>query len=202
MKNSFVSITAKTGLGVCLLLLVGCGSSSPSRFYVLSPLPGEGKVLSEDSCASVGMGPIRLPEYANRPQIVNHTTPDEFVLSNFDLWAEPLSDSVPRVLAENLSRLRCTKDILLFPWRPSIAPDYQVEMEVLRMDGTFGGAVSLEAWWSVSSRGEKKTRITRKTSYSEPVGGRDYTALVQAHSRALGALSREIATALKELGAP
>ena len=44
MKNSLFSATVKTGLGICLLLLVGCSSSPTARHYVLSPLTGGGKV--------------------------------------------------------------------------------------------------------------------------------------------------------------
>jgi uncharacterized lipoprotein YmbA len=147
---------------------------------------GEGKVTPEASCVSVGIGPIKLPEYVNRPQIVTRTTPNELLLSYFDLWAEPLIGSVPRTLAENVSRLLCTKEVVLFPWKPSRVPDYRVEVEVLHLDGNLGSTVSLEAWWSVSY-GAEKTRVTRKSSYSEPVAGQDYEALVQAHSRALAA---------------
>jgi uncharacterized lipoprotein YmbA len=194
MKSSFVSV----GIGLCLLLLVGCAGNAPSRYYVLSPLTGESKVTPEESCVSVGIGPIKLPEYVNRPQVVTRTTPNELVLSYFDLWAEPLSDSVPRTLAEDVARLLCTKEVVLFPWRPSQVPDYRVEVELLRMDGVLGRTVSLEAWWSVSY-GAEKARVTRKSSYSEPATGQDYENLVQAHSRALAALSRDIVGALKEL---
>jgi uncharacterized protein len=192
MKHFFVSV----GIGLYLLLLLGCAGNAPSRYYVLSPVMGETKITPEESCVSVGIGPIKLPEYVNRPQIVTRTTPNELVLSYFDLWAEPLIDSVPRILAENISRLRCTKEISLFPWRPSRVPDYRVEVELLRMDGTLGGTLSLEAWWSVSY-GVEKARVSRKSSYSEPVAGQDYDALIQAHSRALAALSRDIAGVLK-----
>ena len=164
----------------------------------MSPLTGEGKV-PEESCISIGVGPIKLPEYVNRPQIVTRTSPNELSLSSFEQWAEPLTDSVPRMLAENLSRLVCTKEVVLFPWRPSLMPEYRVEVEVLQMDGTLGSTVSLEAWWSVAYGGDKKARLTRKTTYSEPVAGKGYDTLVQAHSNALAALSRDIAGALKEL---
>jgi len=195
MKHSFVSVTVKTGLCVCLLLLVGCAASTPSRYYVLSPL-AEGKVASQESCPAVGIGPIKLPEYVSRTQIVTRTSPNEITLSYFDLWAEPLSDSVPRALAENVARLVCTKEIVFFPWRPSHAPDYRVEVEFLTMDGALGKTVALEAWWSVA---HGTARITRKATYTESVAGQNYEALVEAESRALGALSRDIAGVLKEM---
>jgi uncharacterized protein len=198
MNNSLFSATVKTGLGICLLLLVGCASSPTTRHYVLSPLT-DGSKVPEESCINIGVGPIKLPEYVNRPQIVTRTSPNELSLSSFDVWAEPLTDSVPRMLAENLSRLVCTKEVVLFPWRPSLTPEYRVEVELLQLDGTLGSTVSLEAWWSVAYGGDKKARLTRKTTYSEPAADKGYDALVQAHSRALAALSRDIAGALKEL---
>jgi uncharacterized lipoprotein YmbA len=59
MKRSI----AFAGIGACLLLLVGCASNAPSRYYVLSPLTSEGKVTPDESCVSVGIGPVKLPEY-------------------------------------------------------------------------------------------------------------------------------------------
>jgi uncharacterized lipoprotein YmbA len=191
MKSFFVSV----GLSLCLLFLVGGASSPTTRHYVLSPLTGESKV-PEESCITIGIGPIKLPEYVNRPQIVTRTSPNELALAHFDLWAEPLTDSVPRMLAENLSRLICTKEVVLFPWRPSLTPEHRVEVELLQLDGTLGSTVSLEAWWSVA---HGKTRVTRKATYSEPAADKGYDALVQAHSRALAALSRDIAGALKQM---
>jgi len=182
------------GIVLCLLVLAGCASNAPTRYYVLSPLAGETKVTAEESCATVGIGPVKLPEYVNRPEIVTRTTPNELVLSYFDLWAEPLNESIPRILAENVSRLICAKEVMLFPWRPSRAPDYRVEVEFVHLDGNLGKTVSLEAWWSVSSG---NVRVVRRSAYSEPVSGQDYDALVQAESRALVTLSRDIAGAIK-----
>jgi hypothetical protein len=201
MKRSFLSAGVEMGLGLCLMLLAGCAGNTPSRYYNLSPLTDENRVTQEESCVSVGMGPIKLPEYVNRLQIVTRTAPNELLLSYFDLWAEPLADSVPRVLAENISRLICTREVALFPWKPSRVPDYRIEVELLQMDGTLGATVFLEAWWTVFSGGEKKARVIKRSSYSEPVIGKGYDTLVQAHSHLLAALSRDIAGALEELGA-
>jgi uncharacterized lipoprotein YmbA len=199
MTNSPFPLTLGIGLLICLLFIGACSSSAPARHYVLSPGVQAEKIPREESCPSIGVGPVNLPEYVNRQSIVTRTAPNELGLSYFDLWAEPLADSVPRMIAENLSRLLCVREIVLFPWKPSRLPQYRVELEVLQMDGTLGGALSLEAWWSVTYGGDKKARITRKAAYSEPVSGRDYDALVQAHSRALAAVSRDIAAVLGQL---
>jgi uncharacterized lipoprotein YmbA len=200
MRDSFVSVTFRMALGICLLLLVGCASSPPQHYYVLSPL-AEGKALTEDSCISLGVGPVSLPEYVNRLQIVVRASQDELIGSGFELWAEPLSESVPRTIAEDLSQLVCTREVLIFPWASSRMPDYRVEVNILRFDGTIGGTVSLEAWWAVFSGAEKKPKTARKATYQEPAAGSGYMGLVQAYSRAVGALSQDVAAALKQVGA-
>jgi uncharacterized protein len=189
-------IISTIGLSICLLLLVGCASNVSSRYYVLNSLAAEGKVQSEESCPAIGIGPIKLPEYLNRTQIVTRTSPNELTLAYFDLWAEPLTESVPRLLGENVSQLVCTKEIVFFPWRPSHIPDVRVEVDVLKMDGPLGGSVSFEAWWSVSHGKEK---ISRKATYTEAIGDQSYNALVQAESRVLANLSRDIAGSIKQL---
>jgi uncharacterized lipoprotein YmbA len=181
-----------------LLFLVGCASNAMSRYYVLSPMPGDGH-RPQEACFSIGIGPIKLPEYVNRPELVTRTSQNALVLAYFDLWAEPLSDAVPRILAENITRLICTKEVSLFPWKPAREPDYRVEVEVLHMDGNLGQTFTLEAWWNISARGEKRVIVTKRSSYREAVAGLDYDALIQAYSRALAALSHDIASALKDI---
>ncbi|MBP7528578.1 MAG: membrane integrity-associated transporter subunit PqiC [Syntrophorhabdaceae bacterium] len=184
-----------------LLLLAGCSSTEPPRFYLLNPLT-EGTNFqppTSEPCISLGVGPARLPEYLDRPQIVTRATRDELALAQFDRWAEPLSDAFPRVLAQNLSRLLCTTTVSLYPWSPSVAHDYRLQVQVIRMDGRLGEGVALEAWWSVSGGPDKKVLAAKQSGFTEPAQGKDYEALVQAHSRAIMSLCRDIAQAIATL---
>jgi uncharacterized lipoprotein YmbA len=72
-------------------------------------------------------------------------------------------------------------------------------MDVFRLDGSLGGNVSLEAWWMVFSGDGKRMLVSKKSTFTEAVGGQDYKSLVSAQSRALGTLSREIAEVIKTL---
>lgn len=194
-------VVAGAALIAVLLLLSGCSSTESPRFYLLNPLPegvGSGRPISEP-CVSLGIGPVRLPEYLDRPQIITRGAGNELVLAQFDRWAEPLSDTFPRVLAENLSRLLCTRTVSLYPWRPSMPHDYRLEVEVIRMDGTPGEVVRLETWWSLSGGPEKKILVARQSRFIEPAQGRDYEAFVQAHNRAITSLCRDIAGAISTL---
>jgi uncharacterized lipoprotein YmbA len=189
-------------IGTFLVTLSGCASSPSSRFYLLHPLSGpasEGKPTASDPCVSIGIGPIEIPDYLDQPQIVTRVTPNEIKLAEFERWAEPLEDNLKRVLAQNLSNLVCTKEISFFPWRRGIPMDYRVEMKIIRFDGNPGDKVILEAWWRLRSGDGKTVHQSKRSSFSESVTGGDYKSLVLAHSQVLGALSREIAEAIKTI---
>lgn len=189
-------------LGVLLAVLSGCTASPPSRFYLLSSLDTTDpqiKPSAEERCLSIGIGPIRIPDYLDRPQIVTRGASSEISLAEFDRWGEPMKENLIHVLAKNLSILLCTDTIVFFPWRGGIPIDYRIEMEVLRLDGSFGGNVSLEAWWVIFNGNGKKMLFSKKSNITEAVSGQDYRSLVAAKGRALGHLSRDIAAAIKTL---
>jgi uncharacterized lipoprotein YmbA len=200
MTTRFFSLLTWVLIGTFLVTLSGCGSSPSSKFYLMNPVSVSGfeaKPSVSDDCVSIGIGPIEIPDYLYQLKIATRMTPNEIKLAEFDRWAEPLKDNLTRVLAQNLSSLVCTKEINFFPWRRGIPMDYRVEMEILRFDGKPGDQVVLETWWRLLSGDGKTILHSKRSSFSEPVGGGDYKSLVLAHSQALAALSREIAEAIK-----
>ena len=104
-------------LSVVLAGCVGTNPSQPARFYMLSPTNdtktpaqaniGEGRI-------TIGIGPVEIPEYLNRAQIVTRVSPTELKLAEFDRWAEPLNNNFSRVLAENLTSLLYNDPVAFF----------------------------------------------------------------------------------------
>lgn len=183
-----------------VLMLAGClgGKTEPTRFYALSPLsrtetakpPG-----TAEHDGTIGIGPVQLPEYLNRPEIVTRTSQNQLHLADFHQWAEPLRESFSRVLAENLSMLLSTDRVAVFPW--GLTPiDYQVTVEVARFERQPGGENLLVARWSILRDNGKEILLTRNSSFSEPAAAGDYEATVSAQSRVLAEFSREIAAAI------
>ena len=202
MKNGLIRTLAIVMLGALWVVHSGCASSPSARFYTLSPSATTGPEIepsASDGCLSLGIGPIRIPDYLDHPQIVTRDTSHEIKMADYDRWAERLKDSFTRVLVKNLSDSLCTKTIVLFPWRGGVPIDYRVEMEVLRLDGSLGGDVMLEAWWVVLSGDGKKMVLSKKSTFTMAVAGKDYNALVSTESRTVGLLSSEIAQAIKTL---
>ena len=84
------------------LLFAGCAATTPTRFYTLSSLvaaPGEASQGLPH--LAIGVGPVTLPEYLNRPQIVTRVGSNRIALADFESWAEPLDGLFARILTEN-----------------------------------------------------------------------------------------------------
>lgn len=186
-----------TTIAACLFA-VGCADSQPTRFYTLSPLaeaPG-GTPPAVLPDLTVGVGPVILPPYLDRPQLVTRAGSNRVVLADFDSWAEPLDGLFARVLAENLALLLGTDHVLALPQRRPMTLDYQVEVDVARFDVDASGNAYLDARWWVFGRNGEKLLQSARTTIAEPSPPGDYTAAAAALSRALGDMSIEIAQAI------
>ncbi len=192
-------------LGACLLLLSGClgpGKSKPTRFYVLTSLHSSAAKpapVADLKNAAIGVGPVRIPGKLDRSQIVTRAAQNEIRLAQFAEWGDPLGAGFTRVLAENLSILLNTENIAIYPWLKASQTDYQVAVDVADFIGAPGGDVLLRAWWTVFGENGRTELLKRYTNLKEPATGDDFAAMVQAQSRTVEGLSRQIAEAITML---
>jgi uncharacterized lipoprotein YmbA len=114
-------------------------------------------------------------------------------------WAEPLKESIPRVVAGNLAMLLGDAQVATDSQTAAGAADVRVVLDFQRFDSALGDAATLEVLWTVIvTSGGGAT--TGRALIREPAGGPDFVALAAAHSRALAALSRDIAAAIRHAG--
>ena len=182
-----------------LLNLWGCANTQPTHFYLLRAMePSEISTMvdSKNSGVSLGLGPISLPKYLDRPQIVTRVSPYEIDLAEFHKWAAPLKDNLVNVLHDNLSKLLSTNRIMAYPWSRSSLPDYQLTLEVMQFDGTKNQEASLSVQWRLAGDDGKRVLQEKTSQFSEIIRGPDYEDLVEAMSRMLGTFSQEIADVL------
>ena len=176
------------------LPLTGCGSTSSSRFFVLTSKqilpPHQAK-----SDLSISVGPVRLPKYLDRPQIVTRANDNELRLAEFDRWAEPLNVNVARVLAEDLAGLLATERVSIVARSAPSSTDCRVVVDVTRFDGSLGGEVTLNARWSIYRVDEDVAR-TQGSTIRTTSKGSDYASLVAAMNQALAELAEQIADAV------
>lgn len=190
---------------LCSVLTVfgGCASSTkPSKFYVLSALPQSepiAQTTTGDADILIGIGPITLPAYLNRSQIVTRTSENELNLAEFHLWAEPLKDNISRVLMESLSSMLNTNQIAIYPWRISSRIAYQVTLNVIRFDVGFDGNAMLNVYWTIFGKDCKEALLTKKSVLRASAKSKDYKAMVAAQNQTLMEFSREIASTIKKI---
>jgi len=187
-------------VAVLLLALVIClsacaGKSASSKFYVLSPLP-QSKLSGADG-TTIGVFPVSMPDYLDRPQIVTRVSENEIKLDEFSRWAEPLKESFYTALVDNLSTLLNHEKIIKTSHNLGTPTTLQVGVEVLQFDGALGGDVVLSVKWGLFGERGKNVLIAKRSSFKEPTGAATYEALVAAQSRAVAALSREIAEGIR-----
>ncbi|MGO9532219.1 MAG: membrane integrity-associated transporter subunit PqiC [Syntrophobacteraceae bacterium] len=184
-----------------LPLFCGCASKSPN-YYVLHSLQSEApgvKTARAESDLTIGVGPIKIPEYLDRPQMATRSTPNSLEFAEFDKWAEPLDKNLASVLAENLSILLSTDRVVVFPWVGSRHVLYQVTVDVAQMEYTPDGKAVLVAGWSVFGNDGDKLLETKRSRIIVPVQSTGFEAVASAQSRAVGDMSREIAACIESL---
>lgn len=193
------TIASRRLLIACTLitLLSGCfGHSQPIEFYTLSPLPRPAGGTGSAPGTIVAVYPAAIPAAIDRPQIVTRTDENQIVLSEFNRWGGTLKEEISRVLVENLGILLSDRRVSVMTDNLAGDPAYLVAVTFNRFDGRLGESVWLNAAWTIRDQKRKKTLAVKTSTLLEKISGPGYAELVAAQSRALGALSREIAAEL------
>lgn len=193
----------------CVLLFTALAAceSKPVHLYVLSALAEKAQPTTSAG-VPLGVGPVTLPKYLDRPQIVGRIAANSLDQSEIEQWGGDLNDNIVRVLAANLGNLLATDRVSIYPWKGAAPIDYQVSMDVTRFEQDADGTVVLDVFWSIANPQKDSALVTRRTTYREPAasiasGGRlVYDAMIAAMNRELLALSRDIAAAMSGLTKP
>lgn len=176
--------------------------ADPTRFFTLTPLARSEEAAHQSSLGPgtviLGVGPITLPGYLDREQLVTRVSETRFDVAENDRWAEPLGGDVARVLSQNLAALLGDR-VRLYPWPNNQQPTYQVEIEVLRFEADTTRNAQLAARWTLRDVAGRETLSVRESRLAEPVKGSTTEESVMALSRLLGAFGSEIAGALRAL---
>jgi len=180
----------------------GAGTQRDTKYYVLSSMQSEAQPvqpLANLPDIGIGVGPIRMPLYLDRSDIVTRGSLNEVEIADFAQWAGPLQENFSRVLAENLSVLLATDKVGVFPFVRRDSLDYNITVYVTRFDGMQGDKAHLRARWSILDGKRKKSLFEKHTVASHPTETDTTEALIAAKSSTLGQLSREIAEAIEAI---
>lgn len=132
------TIYAVTRAGIVSLTfsLLGCGSSVPPRLYLLSGGSGAAAIASQErgggraqqgEIALVSATPgvrlgvaVTIPQYLDRPEIMVRTNEYELEPMENARWAEGLTITASRAIADDLSMLLPRDDVVSLPTRTNV----------------------------------------------------------------------------------
>jgi uncharacterized protein len=183
----------------------GCAVLSPKQerthFIMLTPVTtaaanGTQSGGQQLGTIAIGLGPVQLPEYLNRPEMVIRTSPNGFELSETDRWAEPLSDNFRHVLANDLSNLLGTINITQFPWYPGTRLDYVVHVQLQRFEAGRNQTAEFIARWELRRPQSDQLLAARDFHLSRPMTSFSGDAAAAALSDEVGELAKQIASAI------
>jgi len=201
MKRIIIN-SCKVVSGVCFaLILSGCLSikNSPTpRFYVLSTEDENqaSKKVNIISEVFIGVGPVKIPEYLERPQMVTQSKEKILKFAQFDRWGESLDLGLTRLIRENLTIMLPGAKLALYPWNITIPIKYQVVVEIVQLDSELDKDLLFVAQWLIIDTQNFKTMIMKRSEFRQPIIPQNYSGLAKTLSTVCGLLSSEIAEAL------
>ncbi len=189
---------------LCLtsVMVAGCFRGGvQDQFYMLQPVKESGSSsVGAAKGPLIGLGPIKVSAYLDRPQIVTAASDHEYRLAENQRWAERLDDNIARVSQENLATLVPTDRIVMHPWSRETKPDVQVALQIQELHVDPEGHARMLALWSLKS--PKGDTTSRRFSCSIAVSPSDFGQIVGAESECLARLNREMAQGIRLLGNP
>ena len=187
------SITRLPALACCLLSLAGClgGPSPPSRFFTLTPLRTSSGITATSPEKLLAVGPVIIPDYLDRQQIVTRSGANELVIAEFNRWGGSLSNDISRALIAALSARMESGGYTVLPWQAvppaTIQTAYRIPVVISRFDGVPGKDVVLNAKWQLLRKQKlnEQSLLAKEVTILEPTRGESIEELVAAMGRAL-----------------
>lgn len=182
-------------------LLCGCISvpkSPDPRLYMLQAAGKDnvGQRFDVPSDVIIEVGPVKIPGYLDRPQIVTEDKNKMLKFAQFDRWGEPLNSGLAQVITLNLAQALPGASLHVFPYDSSIPFKYQLILDVVQLESELDKDLFFVVQWSIIDAPKNKMLLTKKSEFRQPINPHDYTGLTAALSTACVSLSAEIAEAL------
>ena len=187
--------TVWTLLCGALLLLSGCTTVPQTQFYTLeSTAPALEKA---SSTLTLAIGPIDLPEFLDRPQMVLRDGNNRLLFDEFHRWGGALDQEIERVLAGRLAAQLGTQRIYGYPSRIVANSDYRIALDIRAFDGNLDGTVQLDVAWSLIDDRSAAVLDVQRASYREAVTQPEHAAYAAALGQLLERLGEDLARAVE-----
>ncbi|MEO5717960.1 MAG: PqiC family protein [Chthoniobacterales bacterium] len=174
-------------------LLSACGGAG-ENYYRLSATAPASRGASA-SALSVAIGPVTLPSYIDRAEIVFASGPNEFQIPTNALWIGSLQENIARTVASDLGQVLGSSNVRAGS-ELGFNPRYRVALDLRQFHGISGQEAILELSWRVKDGASGASLSRHSATFHETIIGDGYNPLVAAESRLLGQAAAAIAKSL------
>jgi uncharacterized lipoprotein YmbA len=174
---------------VAALLLAACAAPA-EHWYALEPTAPAAQ--SPPDRPLVGVGPVTVPEFVDRPQLVLREGEYRVNILEQERWAEPLKISLGRLFAGELTGRVADRRFISAPPAALGAPQARLAITVTRIDITRAG-VDMAAHWVYRTADSARPPREGDGAVHEDARGPAYEDCVGATRRAAAALAGEMA---------
>lgn len=182
-------------------VFAACSSTPPTQHYTLAEvaLP---PLAARDGAPpmTVGVGPVRIPAYVDRPEFVLRLSDYRVELLTFEHWAAPLDLRLPQVLVADMQQQMPFAQVIAFPPRLPTPVDVQVEVDVQQFDVDDAGTAVLVADWRLRRPGGRPPPFSGRAEVMATAADNSMPSRVAALSEAVARLGQSLAEAI--LAAP
>lgn len=182
-------------LGLAAAGLAGC-SSPRVNYYRLdglsSPAPAA-PVATPVARPRVQIGPVTVPPWLDRPQIVLDAGSGRVEVLEASRWAAPLPRMIAAAVARSAAATLGDTAVEAWPVASAVAADWVVRLDLRALQARPGLGVHLDAVWRIEREG---VVVASGRCVQDVAAGRDLDSLVAAHNAALDALAAQVAAGL------
>lgn len=177
---------------VVLTLLTACGKSTPTNYFVLS---GGDDLTTQDNLprSTLRIARVGVPSYLDRDAIVVRKDGKSLLaINSMNLWAEPLSEGIRKVLLTELTNPLLEKNITVQPPQSEEAGDLTLIVDIFRLDGELSREAVLNAAWSLVESRNNRVITNGLFSHKKTLSTPSYQELVLAESALTRAMAAHI----------
>jgi uncharacterized protein len=188
-----VSIVGWRWHSICLATtgVLACCASPPEHLYALDDEPLE-RVDARPYRDTLLLGPVRVPEEVDRPQIVVSDAGSEVSFNEQQRWAGPLKDAIPRLLATDLSRDSPYRFVTVSSGTAG-SPKARVAVDIYRFEVSRTRGATVAARWLYVPQAQQAKQIAGDAVGTASIAQSGYAGLVDALQRATSDLAHQMA---------
>tara|TARA_R110002049_G_scaffold225521_1_gene397482 strand:+ start:94033 stop:94656 length:624 start_codon:yes stop_codon:yes gene_type:complete len=154
------------------------GTTRPAHFYVLdaTATPSAGEL----SGLRLGVGPILIPGYIDRPQIVTKSESAKLHYAEYERWAEPMDKMFTRILTQNITLATGSNNIISHPWSASANLNNELTAKIIKFENNINGDALLAVQWQLLNNSDRNQSSSVYSEFTARAESSDYSSQVTA----------------------